>query len=295
MSEMKARDRTWQCVEVACNPLWIDHLGFEISERFKVITELTEKGVRFYLDTVAWNPDWERTLKKFLTEFGRLYRHSGPLSYRVTRIKDQDWGLKWKTHFKPIRAGNRLWIAPPWESFEPPPDSFLVKINPGRAFGTGHHETTRLCLAWLERYKERADVAEKSLLDVGTGTGIIAITGALLGFSSVVGVDYDTGVLLEAKRNIALNPGAGNVRLVAGTTDCFRGRFDVIVANIELSTLIHMVDDFVSLLCSSGKLVVSGVLTSQCNRLIRAYRDRRMILVGMEEAGEWSLIEWGKG
>ena len=131
-------------------------------------------------------------------------------SLAVSEIPDEDWSRTWKEHFKPLRVGRRFLVSPTWEKVHCDPERLIIRIDPGRAFGTGHHESTRLCLEWLESCRELdPGSARMSLLDLGTGSGILAIGAALLGFAEVVGIDNDPEAVEVAKENVIAERAVG--------------------------------------------------------------------------------------
>jgi ribosomal protein L11 methyltransferase len=154
--------------------------------------------------------------------------------------------------------GKRFTVLPPWEQHRG--DRIPLVIDPGMAFGTGHHETTRSCLALMDRYAGPAD--KQRFLDLGTGTGLLAIAALKLGFTEVIGIDNDPLAIEAARRNLALN-GESGVRLIEGTLDDADGLFDMIAANLISGTLIEYAGSIASHLRQGGTAVLSGILRGQ--------------------------------
>ena len=182
---------------------------------------------------------------------------------RATDVAD-GWEDRWKTFHRPVRVG-RLWVGPPWE--RPDPDLLAVVVDPGRAFGTGAHPTTRLCLELLQRLRPRP------LLDVGCGSGILAIAAALLGFSPVTAVDVENGAVEATEANARANGVALDVQLVP--TSGLLSRADVAVANISLEATLDLPSRV-----DAEELVTSGYLEGRPLRLDGYVHVERAVMDG---------------
>jgi len=290
-----AESRKWMCVEVVCEEPMKEELAAFIGERFSVAVEITQKGIRFYLDRGGLADDWESGLQEILNHPGAPYARRGFFDYSIYDLPEVNWEDRWKEHFKPLRIGKRFVICPTWEVFVPDPLDRLIRIDPGRAFGTGHHETTRLCLEWLEDLAaSERNVSGESLLDVGTGSGILAVASVLLGFNPVVGVDNDPEAIEVAMENIAVNHVEGRIRLFSGTTMEIEGVFNVILANIQAQPLLDMAPALVRRLNPGGRLALSGLLLEQMDEVSNAYVEKGLRLIGTRLAGEWGLLDFEK-
>jgi ribosomal protein L11 methyltransferase len=183
-----------------------------------------------------------------------------------------------------VPIGRRLLVAPPWDVPEAPGREVLV-IEPGMAFGTGQHATTRGCLAAIEDAVEAGGV--RSALDVGTGSGILAMALVRLGVPHVVAIDDDPRVLPLARESLARN-GAARVALAAGTAAGIHARFDLVVANLLADALLREADALAARVAPDGRLVVSGLLASQAPGVAAAYRGWK---IAGEHADEgWSTL-----
>ncbi len=184
-------------------------------------------------------------------------------------LDEEDWANNWKQYYKPVKIGERLVIVPEWEEYAAAPEEVTVTMDPGMAFGTGTHETTRLCATLLEAHMETGS----RVLDIGTGSGILAICASELGAASVDAFDIDPMAVRVAQENVARN-GCNNVRvaqsdLLAAVTDCY----DLAVANITADILIRMAPDAARVVRPGGLLAVSGVIDDQTERVKAAMRD----------------------
>lgn len=208
----------------------------------------------------------------------------------VHELPVEDWGRSWKEHFTPFPVRRRLIIAPSW-SERPVPDGYhLIRIDPGMSFGTGHHATTRMCLEALEAFMEEWPGGRgPEVLDVGTGTGILAIAAATLGAGRVVAIDTDPQACEAAMRNLALNEAADRVQLLHGGVELLGPamRFDLILANLDGKNLRGICDTLPTLLTPGGRVICSGVLVEEEAGVTAAMRAARLQVVARGCEGEW--------
>lgn len=197
-------------------------------------------------------------------------------------IPDQDWNESWKKGFTPLDVGQRFTILPPWES--PNPRRINLVIDPGMAFGTGHHETTRSCLVLMERYEGL--IAKERFLDIGTGTGLLAIAAAKLGFRQIVAVDTDPLATEAARLNAGLNQ-VMNVDIREGSISAASGTFDCIAANIISGVLILLAPQIASRLKPSGIVILSGILAEQGDEVVTEMEKAGLKLKEKYPDGKW--------
>ncbi len=289
---MRLKTKSWKRIDITCGADTADLLAGELAESLGTSVEYTAEGVRVYLDAARFAAE-EETLRNAVRSASALRPDEPAPECSFSEIADEDWSETWKAHFKPLRVGARFLITPTWERVEPRADDLVIRIDPGMAFGTGHHETTRLCLQWLERVSGRFPVPS-SLLDVGTGSGILAIGAALLGFRSITGIDNDPEAVEVALENIALNDLAGTITALCATPGEVSGEFDVVVSNIQSLPLIRMADLLAARVKRGGCLILSGILTVQADDVRTAYEDRGLRLAGTRTDGEWILLAFEK-
>jgi len=286
--------KNWTRIDIACGTEGADHLGAVIADFFGVSVEFTDAGIRFYLESDRFAGQRKR-IREILESTPGIEPGSGDLLCSFSEIPDEDWSETWKAHFKPLRIGSHFLIVPTWETVNASPNDLVIRIDPGRAFGTGHHETTRLCLEWLESHAEnRTTNPLGSLLDVGTGSGILAIGAALLGFENVTGIDNDPEAVEVAVPNIELNRLSDKIRILCRSPEEITGRFDVLISNIQSMPLIEMAPTLISKVAGGGRLVLSGILTEQAEEVLDEYGKRGARLIGTRSAGEWVLLDFEK-
>ena len=223
----------------------------------------------------------------------RRLRASGLLSGRVTvrvqQVRREDWAESWKRHFKPFEVGSRLLVKPGWSQRQPKRDQALVVLDPGLSFGTGRHPTTRFCLEQL--VKAREPKRPQSLLDLGTGSGILAIAAIKLGYSPVEAFDCDPEAVRIARENAVRNGVGRRIRLhcldLRDARVSTRGGFSVVCANLMLDLLLSERDRIVRTVAPGGRLVLAGILRKEFVRLRRAYEGCGLQLVAHQRGPEW--------
>jgi ribosomal protein L11 methyltransferase len=284
--------KNWTCVAVDAEANIVEELSSEVATLFERGVELTESGFRIYLEEDLRPDVWQPLLDQAISAVQERSRARFPHPVlRVSTVPEEDWAGNWKAHFRPLRVGRRLLISPTWENPEPASGDILLRIDPGRAFGTGHHETTRLCLEWLERFSEQEGrEGSRTLLDVGTGSGILAMAGVLLGFQAALGVDNDPEAIEVARENVQSNGLEGRVRLFAGDLREIDERFDVVVANIQEGPLVTLAEELIRHLPSRGGLAMSGILVNQKEDVRQVYESKGMTLQESRTDGEWCLL-----
>ena len=219
-------------------------------------------------------PGWDRSRVIALLEAGAdasvLVAACAPLaglvdipSFSQEEVAEQNWVQLTQSQFDPIRVSGRLWIVPSWH-VAPDPEAIVLVLDPGMAFGTGSHPTTRLCLEWLERTVS----TDISILDYGCGSGILAIAAAKLGAKEVLGVDIDLQAVSAAKSNAELNTVSARFE---DSTKEIKGQFDIVVANILSNPLKALAPAICAHVRPGGRLALSGILTEQSDDLIEAY------------------------
>jgi len=220
--------------------------------------------------TPGWNRSRVIALVESGTDVDELLEACSPLAglertpaYALEKVEEQNWVQLTQSQFDPIRISGRLWIVPSWHT-APDPDAIVLVLDPGMAFGTGSHPTTRLCLEWLERSVSPGI----SLLDYGCGSGILAIAAARLGAHEVLGVDIDPQAVGAAKSNAERNEVSARFADSAGE---IKGQFDIVVANILSNPLKALAPAICSHVRPGGRLALSGILAEQTEELIAAY------------------------
>lgn len=204
-------------------------------------------------------------------------------------LRKQDWAEAWKHHFKPLRIGRALLIRPSWSPARPAPGQAEVVLDPGLSFGTGHHPTTQWCLRELVRVRKKGHA--QGFLDIGTGSGILAIAAAKLGYEPVVALDADAQAVKVARANARANGVATAVRILHADLGRLplrpARRFEVVCANLTTPLLLRERRRIVAHLQSDGVLVLAGILHSEFASVLRAYGESGLRLSRTQLRGEW--------
>jgi ribosomal protein L11 methyltransferase len=225
------------------------------------------------------------SIRRYLKSLQKIEAEPQDIEFDVNFIKDENWGENWKRFFKPLRIGERFVVKPPWRRSHLKSDEICIDINPGMAFGTGNHPTTKLCLKALER---RLVGRGYSVLDVGTGSGILAIASARLGAKKVVGLDIDEKAIEMARENVENNKVRGIVTIRKGSIGIVKGYFDLVLANLDFKGLIRMRVPLIRRIKRNGILIISGILVEEEERIRNHYEIGDILRwVETEREGEW--------
>ena len=224
--------------------------------------------------------------EKILNEFVIFFSTGIPgFEYDFSYIDNSNWEDEWKKSYKAFPIGERIWIKPSWEE-EVPEEKICIEIEPKMAFGTGTHETTSLCMAYVEKW----DLAGKRVLDIGCGSGILSILAKKLDAKEVDACDIDPLAIENAKDNCKIN-GVEDVNVFY--SDLFSevdGSYDLIFANILAEIIMTMLDEVDGRLNPGGKMVLSGIITSKAKMVIDKLEEKGFEILDHLEKGEWALI-----
>jgi len=215
-----------------------------------------------------------------------------PEHITVGGIQQEDWAEGWKQHFSTLRFGSRLTVRPTWEEEDDASDA-VVTLDPGMAFGTGSHETTRLCLQTLADQYEKTPVPE-SVLDVGTGSGILAIAAAKLGATAVVGCEIDVDACRVAEENVILNRVVGQVEVTSRFLEEIDGSFDLVIANILAEENVRLADRLVARIAEGGTLILSGILKEKESFVCEGFSAFGLAGPEIRYENEWCCISYVK-
>ena len=230
-----------------------------------------------------------RDVQRFLRGIRGMYPEMGEDQLRWRVLKDRNWIYSWRRFFSPQKVGQVFLVAPPWAKLPPLGRRHLIVIEPGMAFGTGTHATTRGCMEFIERVARSLGTNPFTALDVGTGSGILAIALAKLGASKVWAIDNDPVALKVARENIAFNRVEKNVFCSAGSLNRLR-TFPVVVANLTAETIMMLAEPLSKRVAVSGYLILSGVLRPKSEQLARYFASNGFRLVKLKEEKEWATL-----
>ncbi len=256
-----------------------DNVRVDITRPFRIRTFIPEET--FDASTLD-------AIRAGIWHLGRL-RGTGELT--VETRSEEDWANAWKAHYVPVRVGTRVVVRPPWQDYEPSGDDIVVLLDPGMAFGTGTHPTTQIALRLLERLQ----ISGRTVFDVGTGSGIIAIAAAKLGASRVDGVDIDPVSVRQAIGNVSLNSASDTVSIwMSDMAPNAPGErtYAIVVANIIARVLTEIADRIVSAVAPDGTLILSGIIDSKEQGVVECYQQRGFAMVDRVQIEDWIGHIW---
>jgi len=241
-------------------------------------------------------------LKARVDELSDYDIDTGNPTYELKEVDDEDWANAWKQYFKPVRISDRLTIKPTWEPYEASPEEIIIELDPGMAFGTGTHETTSLCLKTLEHYIKPGN----DVIDVGTGSGVLAIAAAKLGAKGVLAVDLDPVAVSSATENVHLNDLSSRISVKlsdllgvikesgkeASEAESLNVTLpvDVVVANILADIILLFVDDVHAALKTGGLYIASGIITEKEQSVAEALQKAGFDIIDKRYDGIWVVI-----
>ena len=265
-------------------PHW-DYVDQAVMEKMKDC----ETCVTIY---VADNPQGMEELMQVRQILARLKAQDldgkyGRLELEMKDVDEEDWSNAWKKYYHPVQVGEHLVVCPSWKAYDRKPDEVVLTLNPGMAFGTGTHDTTRLCMELLEKYITPQD----TVLDVGCGSGILAITAALLGANKIIGCDIDEVAVKVAGENAALNGVQDRIAFHQGDlTSQVEGSFQIICANIVADVIIRLSEDAGRYLAKDGIFITSGIIDTREQDVLNALEQNGFQVIERRTSGGWVAL-----
>ena len=247
----------------------------------------TVASVSVYLPADSGTADTVHFLKERFASLGI----DGKIT--ISGVCEEDWANSWKAYYKPIEIGERMVIVPAWEKYDAPEGKLVVRMDPGMAFGTGSHETTRLVIGLLEKYIKNG----QRVLDVGCGSGILAICAAKLGAEECKAYDIDPVAVKVARENVK---DSGLTNVTCDTSDLLRGvdksggAYDVICANIVADIIIRMTPDVGQFMHENSVILASGIISERANDVISCFEQYGFRIVEKAEENGWCALVVGR-
>jgi ribosomal protein L11 methyltransferase len=229
----------------------------------------------------------KRKIRAYLRALSKLYPGSFILRFRV--IKQEKWAEAWKSNFKTLHVTPRLVIKPPWEKYPEQKGEVIIEIDPGMAFGTGTHPSTQMCLKALEELIQSSP-QPPSILDVGTGSGILAIASRKLGAKQVLAIDIDPLAIACARKNAVANNIDDRIEFRVGSLQGLRRVFDIVVANLLPQELLSLAPSLPKRTSPRGAVIVSGLLREQKKEMALAFAELGLEVLRYEESKGWACI-----
>jgi ribosomal protein L11 methyltransferase len=240
--------------------------------------------VRAYLPVDDEMETRKRNVKEGLGHLSQIRPVSKPV---FRRIAEKDWTEVWKDRLTVLHIGQHIVIRPTWLNYAPASEDIVIQLDPGMAFGTGLHPTTQMCLEALEELVR----PDSKVLDIGTGSGILAIAAAKLGAGSVVAADNDRAAVKTARENMTANRVSDSVRVVKGSLAEISESHDLVVVNILAKVIIEMIQEgLATRVCPGGILVAAGIITEQEKQVLAAMEQQGLVLARKKQRDDWVCL-----
>jgi ribosomal protein L11 methyltransferase len=302
-SGRQVADNKWLKLIIQTEPLLVESISdflvgvIEAGVETGARDELSFGSVTGYLQKANLTPDTVdgilAQVSSYLNELAVIFSVPVP-TLSSTLIDEEDWGKNWKEHFKPFAIVPGLVIAPTWEEYRATAGELVITMDPGMAFGTGHHATTSLTLEFIQ--ETLAGNGGQRLLDVGTGTGILGMAALLFGAANVLGLDNDPEAVSAAEENVRRNSLQDHMQISLAPLASLKEQYGIVVANIVHDVLISMADDLTRLTADGGTLILSGILAGeQVVNITSVFTAKGFHVSGQKSRQEWAALRFDKG
>lgn len=282
--------QTWLRLSVRASAADLDAVSNFLIERGSPGVVVKRNGIEAYFRRSRTDASLKRAVRRFLRAIEGLDGHRRKLSAQWKIIKEENWHDSWRRFIKAQKVGRSFWVTPPWL---PPPKNNrreVITIEPGMAFGTGTHATTRGCLEFLEKAAGFLRGKDFAALDVGTGSGILAIALAKLGARTIWAIDNDPVALKIALENLSFNGVEKNVHLSGAELRRIRKSYSLVVANLTAETILGLTDALAQKVAPRGFLILSGILHEQARTVTRRFGTEGFVLLRRKREKEWVTL-----
>jgi ribosomal protein L11 methyltransferase len=294
----------WLKIEISAHPALMDALGNFLTEsgaqgvfQESTVTQPTGGDFPEPVDAEilkAYFPQNSRSekrllaLQKYMDSLSEIFPEYRKPSYRTEVVCDPDWGEQWKKYFKPLRVSNNIVIKPTWERYTPASRDIVIEIDPGMAFGTGQHPSTRMCIEAIEDIiMNDRFIKEWQVLDVGCGTGILGITAAKMGAQDVICLDIDRKAVEIAIENAIMNNVKSSMRILNKNVATIDKPRNLIIANLTANLLITLRPHLAGLLLPEGYMIISGIIDQDAKRIEQEFFEDPLALHRIITEKEW--------
>ena len=280
---------SWLHLSVQIGAADLDALANFLIEQGAPGVVMKRRGMEAYFRRSAGEAALKQSIKRFVGGVEKLHRRGATARLKWRVLGAANWHDSWRRFIKARRVGKSFWVTPPWLT----PPKFrarqVITLEPGLAFGTGTHATTRGCMEFLEQVAAALGGREFTALDVGTGAGILAIAMVKLGAKQVWAIDNDAVALAVARENLRANDALNKVRLSGAKLGAIRRRFPVVVANLTAQTIIDLAGALEKKVGAKGFLILSGILSHNADEMIRRFNEQFRV-VRQKRGGEWATL-----
>jgi ribosomal protein L11 methyltransferase len=280
------------------NPAWFDAVSNFLIERGAPGVVIENKELQAYFPRSAGDRMLKEAVQRFVEGLDSVFPASGSTSEPTLRwsvFRNRNWHSAWRRFFTAQKVGKSFWVKPPWARSVAIGKRQVITIDPGMAFGTGTHETTRCCLELIETATGAIHGSEFSSLDVGTGSGILAIALAKLGAKEVWALDNDPVALKAARKNLRVNNVGGIVHLSGATLDRMKRSFSLVVANLTAETILALGEALAKRVAPGGFLILSGILKARSGQVTRCFIGRGFRKIQRKSENEWVTLLFRRG
>jgi len=289
------KTKFWKEVRLEIHPSLVEAASnFLIEQGSPGIMQKDLKGGGGKMEAlIAYFPDdrsfdsIKQEVRIYLQSICKSRRTSFILSHRT--IREEKWAEAWKENFKPMEITPRMVIKPPWEKWAKKKDQIVIEIDPGMAFGTGTHPSTQMCLRLLEEFIPSFP-KQPSLLDVGTGSGILSIAAHKLGIQKILAVDTDPVAIKCARANARANHIKEGILFRAGSIGGLKRTFDLVVANLLPQEILSLADDLPPCVAPQGLLILSGLLQKQKKEVVGVFMRRGFAAIDSRKSKGWASL-----
>ncbi|MEJ6951131.1 50S ribosomal protein L11 methyltransferase [Natronospora cellulosivora (SeqCode)] len=237
--------------------------------------------------------DFPLLMDKLKNKVNKLYEYDllKEASFTINETRHEDWANNWHDYFKAIKIGEKFIISPSWEK-NVESDRMLIEIDPGMAFGVGSHETTQMCIQFLEEYIQDSKYDIRNMLDIGTGTGILAIAAAYLGLNEILGIDIDPAAVNAAKENIKINAVENKIIIKKGDlSQDITGVYSIITANLLPNLIIELLPSIPALMDNNSILILSGIIREKKDIILEKMKSLNLTAIDEKVMNDWlSLV-----
>ena len=281
---------SWLQLSLRTNPLALDAVSNFLIERGSPGVVIKKNEVQAFFACPEDSAVIRQDVQRFLRGIRAIYPQTSEDQLRWRVLKDRNWNSSWRRFFSPQRIGREFVVAPPWAKLSRLGDRHVIVIEPGMAFGTGTHATTRGCLEFIEHATQSLRRKQFTALDVGTGSGILSIALTKMGATKVMALDNDPVALKVAAENLRYNGVEKQVHLSARSITDLKQSFPITVANLTAETILEIGEALAASVASTGALILSGILKTKAAPVVKYFCDRRFRVQKRTAEKEWVTL-----
>ncbi len=282
--------RHWLQIDISVPAELMEYVSHKLTDitgnGVQILSKDNKEVIIAYLEKNNEYQTVRQELDLFLNDLST--KLTSPLDLSLNTIVEENWAENWKENYKPSRITDTITVKPTWETYTPGEKEIVIDIDPGMAFGTGLHSSTRLALTFIDELFASAATRPSTVLDVGTGTGILAIATAKLGALKVMAIDNDIDAVVAARDNIQQNHEARHVSCAETDLADIADSYDLVIANITADILTLLCSELVKRMARGGHLILAGILQGeQADNVVRCFQAASLHLINKKTEGKW--------